>query len=54
MAKKIKLSEIAIDESAKKEAKQIVDDIYNMFDVITGGYKKELLNTKEEEVGKTN
>lgn len=53
MEKQIKLSEIDTDESAKKEAKQIVDDIYKMFDVITTEYKIEVLDSKEEKVGKT-
>ena len=35
-------------QSAKKEAKEIIEGIYDMFDIITSQYKKEVIDPENE------
>jgi hypothetical protein len=44
MAKQIKLSKIADDQSGKAKTKEIIEGIYELFDVITAQYKKEVID----------
>lgn len=53
MAKQINLDEIATDQSAKKEEREIVNGIYELFDVITAQYKKEVIDPEGSKSNKT-
>jgi hypothetical protein len=44
MAKQIKLSKIDLDQMRKAKTKEIIEGIYELFDVITAQYEEEVID----------